>query len=263
MYLKKVVYMLAKMILRSAALCAALSFPFWMSFVPSVEASAVTPVYPETILCPVPDSFTGMNKTDRSRIGEALAKTKTAEKTDQIILVIGHSLSLWNKGKDGSWTSDSDVETYCGLGKNGLSSSRHEGDSTTPVGSYPVLYGFGRKSNPGTKLEYRKVTPHSYVSGERDETYNTWVESSKPLSDDSEHLIDYYQYDYAMNFGFNLDPTVVGKGSAIFVHCKSNDHWTTAGCIGIPKPLMIDLLKKSHKGEYILIVPTEKELANY
>ena len=107
------------------------------------------------------------------------------------------------------------------------------------------------------------MTPHSYVSGERDETYNTWVESSKPLSDDSEHLIDYYQYDYAMNFGFNLDPTVVGKGSAIFVHCKSNDHWTTAGCIGIPKPLMIDLLKKSHKGEYILIVPTEKELANY
>ena len=259
----EVTVMHMKFLAGGALLCAALTLPFWLPQAFSVEAKAITPVYPETVLCSVPDSFTGMNKADRERIGQALGRTKTAQKTDQIILVIGHSFSLWNKGKDGSWTSDSDVETYCGLGKNGLSSSRHEGDSTTPIGSYPVLYGFGREKNPGTKLEYRKVTPRSYVSGERDETYNLWVESIKSLSDDSEHLTDYYQYDYAMNFGFNLDPTVVGRGSAIFIHCKSRDHWTTAGCIGIPKPLMVDLLKKSHKGEYILIVPTEKELSDY
>ena len=37
---------------------------------------------------------------------EALAKTLTAQITDQIILVVDHSLALYNKQADGSWQND-------------------------------------------------------------------------------------------------------------------------------------------------------------
>ena len=62
---------------------------------------------------PVTSAATGDDAT-----AEALAKTLTAQITDQIILVVDHSLSLYNKQADGSWKKA--METYCGYGRNGL-----------------------------------------------------------------------------------------------------------------------------------------------
>ena len=188
-----------------------------------------------------------------------LANTKTAQVTDQIILVVDHNFSLWNKTEEGWWRRE--IETYCGYGKNGLNSNRHEGDSTTPVGSFPILYAFGKATNPGTAMTYRDITPHSYLSGEHD-TYNTWVESPYRKMN-GEHLTDYYQYKYAMNIGFNINPTVLGKGSAIFLHCKSVDRWFTAGCVSLEEKDMVEVLRLSHDGEYIIIVPRVEDIANY
>ena len=156
---------------------------------------------------------------DKSIMSVVVEKTPTAKLTDQIILVIDHNLSLWNKQTDDRWTME--FESYCGYGKNGFSSNRHEGDKTTPIGAFPILYAFGLSDNPGTEMTYKKITPQSYLSGEED-TYNQWVESDRPL-EGSEHLIDYYQYKYAMNIGFNINPTIFGRGAAIFLHCKSTD----------------------------------------
>lgn len=187
-----------------------------------------------------------------------IEKTKTAQKTDQIILVVDHNLSLWNKNSNGQWQIT--LESYCGYGKNGMSSNRHAGDKTTPIGSFPILYAFGHDSNPGTAMSYRQITPYSYLSGE-ESTYNTWVESRKYV--DGEHLIDYYQYKYAMNIGFNINPTVYGRGAAIFLHCKSYDRWWTSGCVSVPEQVMLELLQKSRDGEYIIIVPNVEEMLNY
>ena len=195
--------------------------------------------------------------SERMKIENLLANSATAQKTDQIILVVDHTLSLWNK-IDGEWYED--FETYCGYGRNGLNIDRHEGDGTTPIGAFPILYSFGHGENPGTAMTYKKITPNSYLSGESS-TYNTWVESSYSM--DGEHLADYYQYQYAMNIGFNINPTVFGKGAAIFLHCKSVGKWTTAGCVSLPENYMLDLLKKSHDGEYIIIVPKVEDIANY
>lgn len=192
-------------------------------------------------------------------IEEMLANSATARKTDQIILVVDHNLSLWNKLADGSWQKD--IESRCNYGLNGFNLNRHEGDKTTPIGAFPILYAFGMGENPGTEMAYKKITPNSYLSGEY-ETYNTWVESSSYIA--GEHLIDYFpEYTYAMNFGFNINPVVVGRGAAIFLHCNSTHKDWTSGCVSVPENVMLELLLKSHDGEYIIIVPKAADIANY
>lgn len=195
----------------------------------------------------------------QSNMAQIIGSTNTAKKTDSIILVNGHSLQLWKKGTNG-WTKV--LSAYCGYGKNGLkeASKRREGDGTTPVGSFPILMAFGKGSNPGTALSWRRITEKSYWSGER-ATYNTWVESAKRIA--GEHLADYYQYKYAMAIGFNRNPTVWKRGSAIFLHCKSTNSWSTGGCVSVYESVMLQLLKKCGKNPYIIIVPYSAKISQY
>ena len=192
---------------------------------------------------------------------EALAKTLTAQITDQIILVVDHALSLYNKQADGSWKRA--METYCGYGRNGMKAwnERHEGDQTTPVGSFPILHAFGISPNPGTQMSWRDVTPNSWWSGEQ-ATYNTWIESATPIS--GEHLSEYtICYKYAMAVGFNVNPTVYKRGSAIFLHCKNPAEWGSSGCVSVEEADMIALLRQCHNGCYMMIVPNEASIANF
>ena len=195
---------------------------------------------------------------DAESTAKLLKKTGTAGKTSQIILVVDHNLSFWEKDADGDWSRK--LSVYCGYGQNGLNDDRHEGDRTTPIGSFPILHAFGIASNPGTTMQYRKVTSNSYWSGEYS-TYNQWVESSRPVG--GEHLIDYYQYKYAMAIGFNRNPTVYKKGSAIFLHCKSYDHWYTAGCVSVEEAVMKKLLQMSRNGVYMIIVKNRGDITSY
>ena len=48
---------------------------------------------------------------DKSIMSVVVEKTPTAKLTDQIILVIDHNLSLWNKQTDDRWTME--FESYC------------------------------------------------------------------------------------------------------------------------------------------------------
>lgn len=115
--------------------------------------------------------------------------------------------------------------------------------------------------NPGTELEYKKITPSSYLSAE-DDTYNTWVESASEIA--GEHLIEYFpEYKYAMNFSFNLNPTILGRGAAIFLHCNSTYKDWTSGCVSVPESVMLEILLKAHGGAWIIIVPREGDIADY
>lgn len=197
--------------------------------------------------------------TDEMSLSKALSFTKTATKTSQIILVVGDELSTWNKNASGTWKMV--LSSKSGHGKNGFSRNRHEGDGTTPIGSFPILYAFGFDDHSNIAMDYRKITQNSYLSCERDETYNTWVESETQI--DGEHLIDYYQYKYAMNIGFNINPTIHGKGTAIFLHIKSYDHWYTAGCISVPENIMKQIFFWAKNGTYIIIVEDESKILEF
>ncbi len=183
----------------------------------------------------------------------------TSKKTNQIIMVVDHTLTLFSKA-NGKWTKV--ISSYCGYGKNGfkLASERREGDKTTPVGAFTLPLAFGPGKNPGTSMTYRQITKNSYWSGDYD-TYNTWIESSYRVP--GEHLIDYVEYKYAMAIGFNMNPTVYKRGSAIFLHCKSADRWYTSGCVSVPENVMLTLMKKTKNGAYMVIVPERTMLRNY
>lgn len=197
-------------------------------------------------------------KTYAAAVENLLAESETARQTDQIILVVDHNLSLWNK-IDGSWQKD--LESPCNYGLNGFNLNRRAGDKTTPIGAFEILYAFGMDENPGTEMKYKKITPNSYLSAE-DATYNTWVESSSYVA--GEHLIDYFpEYKYAMNFAFNLNPTVLGRGAAIFLHCNSTYKDWTSGCVSVPENIMLELLLKAHDGAWIIIVPRPEDIAEY
>ena len=202
---------------------------------------------------------TGLPATRYDPLPSALKGMDTARKTDQILLVIDHDLTLWNR-VGGTWKKAMDV--YCGYGRNGLrlASSRRQGDETTPIGAFPIPFAFGLGEDPGTLLPYRQITERSYWSAQRS-TYNQWVESSTRVS--GEHLIDIYQYKYAMVIGFNMDPVVYRRGSGIFLHCKSRDHWDTAGCVSVTEGNMLRFMRLVKPGAYIVIVPDAASLKDY
>ncbi len=196
-----------------------------------------------------------------SPLRAAVEATETAKKTDQIVLAVDHELTFWEKAEDGSWQRR--METYCGYGKNGLvlAEERVIGSKTTPVGAFPLTLAFGTGEDPGTGMVYRQITPNSYWSEVEDESFNNWVESETPVP--GEHLIDYYQYKYAVNIGFNLEDIVYSRGSAIFLHCKSADHWYTAGCVSLSEEDMLALLRMLRDGAYMIIVPDAESIGDY
>ena len=198
---------------------------------------------------------------DRDPLQAAVEACATAEKTDQIVLAVDHALTFWERGEDGAWQLR--LEAACGYGKNGLvlAEERIMGSKTTPIGAFPLTLAFGTGENPGTEMTWRQITENSYWTEVEDESFNTWVESETPVP--GEHLIDYYQYKYAVNIGFNLEDIVYSRGSAIFLHCKSADHWYTAGCVSLSEEDMLNLLRMLRDGAYMIIVPDAESIGNY
>lgn len=205
-------------------------------------------------------SLLKLSESDKT-VQKLLEGSLTAKITDQIILVVDHQLTLWNKSNNGTWQKS--MAVYCGYGRNGLKpwNVRKEGDGTTPIGSFPILHAFGFGDNPGTAMDWKTITEHSYWSGE-DSSYNTWVESMTPIS--GEHLIEYnICYKYAMAIGFNRNPIELGRGSAIFLHVKNPATWASSGCVSVEEPVMLQLLGACHNGCYIMIVPDVASISNF
>jgi len=170
----------------------------------------------------------------------------------QVILVQDHRLSLWNRTAE-SW--DMAFEVPCHYGKNGLNADRHDGDGTTPIGLFKVTLVFGNAPDPGSAMPYRRITPTSWWSGEK-EDYNTWVEVEPGTRDmsRSEHLYRFkISYKYAMAIDFNTNPEVWGKGFAIFIHCDYLDDVTTAGCVALEEQYMLRLVKECKEGTYLWV----------
>jgi L,D-peptidoglycan transpeptidase YkuD (ErfK/YbiS/YcfS/YnhG family) len=56
-----------------------------------------------------------------------------------------------------------------------------------------------------------------------------------------------------MVLGFNDDPVLPGKGSAIFLHLAQPDYAATAGCVALALPDMLAALAQLHPGDSIEI----------
>ena len=206
------------------------------------------------------DSSVSAEKQRDERISAALSASQVGKKEEQILLLLDHKLSLWNK-KEGRYIKFK--EWQCGYGRNGLKAAelRKEGDGTTPKGAFPISFAFGFAEKENTKLPYRQIKKNSVWSDEKG-SYNQWVESNRYVS--GEQLWNYkICYEKALAIGFNQNPVVYGRGSAIFLHIKAPDTWESSGCVTVEKSSMEELLTLVNEKVSIMILQNEEEIKAY
>ena len=123
------------------------------------------------------------------------------------------------------------------LGKNGLSQDKQEGDLKTPVGTFPlrrIFYNPERVQRPQAQLEVQAIHPDDgWCDDPSALEYNQLVKLPFPKS----HEVLFREddlYDVFVEVGYNDNPIVPHKGSAIFIHSKSPRGYTH-GCIALDK----------------------------
>jgi L,D-peptidoglycan transpeptidase YkuD (ErfK/YbiS/YcfS/YnhG family) len=138
------------------------------------------------------------------------------------------------------------------VGYNGFSANRHEGDGTTPAGTFGFVYGFGSQPNPGMHgFSYRRLQPNSCWSGSRAD-YNRWVTR---LCTRGESLWKNRRvaYRYAAVIDFNYRRPVYKKGSGIFLHQQTGG--PTAGCVSLRPRDLVAVLRWLRPGTRIAMGP--------
>jgi hypothetical protein len=68
-----------------------------------------------------------------------------------------------------------------------------------------------------------------------------------------EHALENDIYDLILVLNYNMSPTIKFKGSAIFIHVAKKNYKPTAGCIGLKKKDLINLVSKINIEEKVII----------
>ena len=144
----------------------------------------------------------------------------------------------------------------CSIGKKGLTKNKIEGDKKTPVGIFSLGNLFYRKDRNPKPLTKLKCVPIEKNMGWCDDFksnkyYNKLIKSSKNVRHEKLFRRD-YKYDYVIPINYNTKKTVVGKGSAIFIHLTKKFQ-PTSGCIALNKKDFLILLKLINKNTKIKI----------
>lgn len=134
------------------------------------------------------------------------------------------------------------------IGWNGLRVNRHEGDGTTPIGTFPILPRmYGNEPNPGVRFGYTRLRCGDWwVEDPGSPAYNTFqrigcgvkppFKVTTPDMSKSRRA-----YAYLAVIGFNTSPVVAGRGSGIFLHVEV--HNSTNGCVSLPRPELLRVLR--------------------
>lgn len=217
---------------------------------------------------------------------EKIAKLEVAQYTNQIMIVAvsdeGSKLCLYEREsnateektnlseykdemlerKNTSWKLV--LETEAIIGKNGLGKTK-EGDGKTPAGVFLFVEALGILENPGTKMAYTQVDEsHYWVDDSSSKYYNQFVSTEGITKDwaSAEQIVKYGEsYHYVLATSYNLE-RIPGKGSAVFLHCTSNDMRATAGCIAVPEKYMREIIKRV-RSCCVLIIDDEKNILSY
>jgi L,D-peptidoglycan transpeptidase YkuD (ErfK/YbiS/YcfS/YnhG family) len=133
----------------------------------------------------------------------------------------------------------------CSFGKGGIKQDKMEGDGATPRGIFPlreIFYRSDRLKKPKTQLKATPLHPDfGWCDDPTDPMYNQFV----PLPYPGRHEIlwrEDHVYDLILVVGYNDDPIVPYKGSAIFIHLAREDYQPTEGCIALSLPDLLSIL---------------------
>lgn len=124
----------------------------------------------------------------------------------------------------------------CAIGRGGLRADKEEGDGATPRGLLPlrrVLYRADRGRAPVCAVPVEPIGPaDGWCDDPADPAYNRPV--TRPYA--GRHELMWREdalYDIVGVLGWNDDPVVRGRGSAIFLHVARPDLAPTEGCIAL------------------------------
>jgi L,D-peptidoglycan transpeptidase YkuD (ErfK/YbiS/YcfS/YnhG family) len=141
----------------------------------------------------------------------------------------------------------------CSVGRSGVCGVREkrEGDGASPEGCWPlrkIFYRADRIAPPSQHFPCSAIAPHDgWCDDATHPLYNQQV--TLPFSASHETLWrDDHLYDVIGVLGYNDDPVVAGKGSAIFLHVAPPDHGPTAGCAALAIADLLELLASARPG---------------
>jgi L,D-peptidoglycan transpeptidase YkuD (ErfK/YbiS/YcfS/YnhG family) len=137
-------------------------------------------------------------------------------------------------------------KTYpCAIGKGGFSANKKEGDGRTPIGEFGLRKCWYRHDKVDCVVTHLPLSIIREDYGWSDDParpdYNRPVRL--PYGGSHEKLWrDDGLYDVLVEIGYNDDPVIAGKGSAIFLHCATGDYKPTEGCVALAKQDLLDIL---------------------
>ena len=142
------------------------------------------------------------------------------------------------------------------IGRGGIGIKAREGDGVTPLGSFPVrrlLWRADRLAAPRTRLAMAPIlADDGWCDAPADPAYNTQVKLPHPASHEALLRADGI-YDVVVVLGFNDDPVVAGRGSAIFLHVAREDHGPTEGCIALALTDLLELVERLGPGDILTV----------
>lgn len=147
-------------------------------------------------------------------------------------------------------------EMRCALGLKGVTSHKEEGDGCTPLGAFAireVLYRSDRIEMPEIALPAEELRPEDgWCTDPMHEEYNTHI--SLPHTGAYEELWrDDHIYDIILPLGYNDDPALPGKGSAIFLHVARESYAPTEGCVALSMEDLLYVLRSIGQGSVVAI----------
>ena len=137
--------------------------------------------------------------------------------------------------------------TRCALGKGGVvpAVDKREGDGASPAGIWRlrrVWYRPDRVDRPETGLDVVALQPDDgWCDAPGDAFYNRPVKRPYPASHEQLWRDDHV-YDLIVELGYNDDPPLAGRGSAIFMHLAREDWSGTEGCVALAFQDLLDVL---------------------
>ena len=147
-------------------------------------------------------------------------------------------------------------EKRAAIGPAGIAVKGGEGDGITPRGRFAVreiFYRADRIAPPRTSLPLRRIAPDDgWCDAPADRNYNRLVKLPYPAS--AEHMWrEDHLYDLVAVLGYNDDPVVAGKGSAIFLHLAKPDYSPTQGCVALATGDLLEAIEQLQPGDQVVI----------
>lgn len=148
-------------------------------------------------------------------------------------------------GSTQGWCEWPSNRVRCALGRGGIRARKVEGDGVTPAGNWPlrhVLYR-GDLLGPGPlPLPARAIRlGDGWSDDPRDPRYNRAIGLPSPFGHERLWRADRL-YDLVLVLGYNDDPPVPGRGSAIFLHRARDGFAPTEGCVALEMGDLLELV---------------------